>query len=84
MLHPHMPTAPKTSQYNFERETRAVKQRTYPGLAIGANAEVVAISNSVAAHPPCKFPRRLQCSGLGVKLKVVVPFGALEAETRTM
>lgn len=39
----------------------------YPGLAIGARAVVVQMSNIVAVHPPCRFPRRLQCEGSTVK-----------------
>ena len=49
---------------------------------MGANAVVVATSNIVAAHPQCKLPKRLQCSALTVNLKVVVPVGFSEAETR--
>ena len=56
---------------------------TYPGLAIGANAEVVQKSKMVAVQPPCRFPRRLHWEGSTVNEKVVEP-GSAEADMSLM
>lgn len=49
---------------------------------MGASAVVVAKSNMVAVQPPCKLPKRLQCSGPTVKRKIVRPMGEEEEDRR--
>ena len=52
----------------------------YPGLAMGARAQVVQTSKIVAVQPPWRFPRRLQWEERTVKRNTVRPTGEEEAE----
>lgn len=54
----------------------------YPGLAMGASAQVVVKSKIVEQQPPWRWPARLLCSGWIVNENRVFPAGLEEADTR--